>query len=34
LVGLIYRTPNGLCGLQALQNCVDDQADLRLGAGP
>lgn len=31
LVGLIDRTANGICRLQALENDIEDEADLRLG---
>jgi hypothetical protein len=34
LIGLIDRAADGFGGLKALQNCVDDQADFGLGAGP
>jgi hypothetical protein len=33
LICLINRAADGFGGLKALQNCVDDQADFRLGAG-
>ena len=34
LVGLVYRTPNGFCGLQALQQDVDDQPNFGLAENP
>jgi hypothetical protein len=33
LVGLIYRTPNGFCGLQALKDGIDDKTHFGLGEG-
>jgi hypothetical protein len=33
LVGLVYRTPNGFCGLQALKDGIDDKTHFGLAAG-
>ena len=33
MVGLIYRTPNGFCGLQALKDGIDDKTHFGLGKG-
>ena len=33
MVGLIYRTPNGFCGLQALKDGIDDKPNFGLGEG-
>jgi hypothetical protein len=33
LVGLVYRTPNGFCGLQALKDGIDDKTHFGLATG-
>ena len=33
MVGLIYRTPNGFCSLQALKDGIDDKTHFGLGKG-
>jgi hypothetical protein len=34
LVGLVYRTPNGLCSLQTLKDGIDDQPNFGLAENP
>ena len=33
MVGLVYRTANGFCGLQALKDGIDDKSHFGLGEG-